>query len=299
MKIRKTGIIVNEEKDKNLRVTKKIISTLNEKNIEVYLPQNIIFMMNESKKIHLLTEPYQDLDMFFSLGGDGTMLKAARLASPYKIPVCGVNLGGLGFLTQIGQEEIDVYLPYIMNNNYQIEERMMLSGFIRGEEQKKEKFYCLNDIVVAKKLFARLIDLDMYINEEYAIQYAADGLIISTSTGSTAYSLSAGGPIIYPDLKNIIITPICPHTLSARALVVHHKDIIKLIIRSKGQEVMLTVDGQEGFNLKENDVILVQESKYKTQLVTFPGKSFFSVLRKKLKWSGRVLPNIPEDQERP
>ena len=251
-----------------------------------------------NQKIHLLTEPYQDWTCF-SLGGDGTMLKAARLASPYKIPVCGVNLGGLGFLTQIGQEEIDVYLPYIMNNNYQIEERMMLSGFIRGEEQKKEKFYCLNDIVVAKKLFARLIDLDMYINEEYAIQYAADGLIISTSTGSTAYSLSAGGPIIYPDLKNIIITPICPHTLSARALVVHHKDIIKLIIRSKGQEVMLTVDGQEGFNLKENDVILVQESKYKTQLVTFPGKSFFSVLRKKLKWSGRVLPNVPEDQERP
>ncbi len=298
MRIKKTGIIVNEEKDKGLNVTKKIVNYLNEKDIDVYLADEIIGILSKSEKIHSLCEPYQELNMFLSLGGDGTMLKAARLASPYKIPVCGINLGGLGFLTQIGLQEIDTYLPYILNNNYQIEERMMLSGFIMRDGKKKGDFYCLNDIVVAKKLFARLIDLDMYINEEYVIQYAADGLIVSTSTGSTAYSLSAGGPIIYPALKNIIITPICPHTLSARALVVHHKDIIKLIIRSKSQEVMLTVDGQEGFTLKENDIILVQESKNKTQLVTFPGKSFFAILRKKLKWSGRVLPNILEDNGR-
>ena len=147
-------------------------------------------------------------------------------------------------------------------------------GSIIREGQMEERFYCLNDVVVAKKLFARL-DLDMYINEEYVLQYAADGLIIATSTGSTAYSLSAGGPIVYPILKNIIITPICPHTLSARALVVHQKDIIKLVVRSKSQEIMLTVDGQEGFSLKENDKIIVRESKYKTQLVTFSDKSFF------------------------
>ena len=298
MRIKKVGIIVNEGKDKDLKVTKKIVDYLNEKDIEAYLPEEIISIMGESEKVHPLNESFQELNMFLSLGGDGTMLKAARLASPFKIPVCGINLGGLGFLTQIGLQEIDIYLPYILNNNYQIEERMMLSGFIIRDNKKREEFYCLNDVVVAKKLYARLIDLDMYINEEYVIQYAADGLIVSTSTGSTAYSLSAGGPIIYPALKNIIITPICPHTLSARALVVHHKDIIKLVIRSQSQEVMLTVDGQEGFTLKENDIIMVQESKNKTQLVTFPGKSFFAILRKKLKWSGRVLPNILEGDGR-
>ena len=294
MKIKKIGIIVNEEKDKGLKVTEKIINYLNEKNVDVYLPDKIIGIVRKTEKVHHLSKPFQNLNMFLSLGGDGTMLEAARLAAPFKIPVCGINLGGLGFLTQIGLQEIDTYLPYILNNNYQIEERMMLSGFIIRNSKKREEFYCLNDVVVAKKLFARLIDLDMYINDEYVIQYAADGLIISTSTGSTAYSLSAGGPIIYPVLKNIIITPICPHALSARALVVHYKDIIKLIVRSKSQEVMLTVDGQEGFTLKENDIILVRESKNKTQLVTFPEKSFFAILRKKLKWSGRVLPSILE-----
>jgi NAD+ kinase len=297
MKILKAGIIVNEEKDENLNVTKKIINFLNDKSIDVYLPENIISLFDKSKKIHLLAEPYQELNMFFSLGGDGTLLRATRLASPYNIPVCGINLGGLGFLTQIGLQEIDHYLPCILENNYQIEERMMLYGCIMREGKRNGKFYCLNDIVVAKKLFARLINLDMLINDEYVIQYAADGLIISTSTGSTAYSLSAGGPIIYPCLKTIIITPICPHTLSARALVIHHKDNIKLIVRSKNLEVMLTVDGQEGFDLEENDVIVIQKSKYKTQLVTFPGpgKSFYGILRRKLKWSGRVLPNILED----
>ena len=157
------------------------------------------------------------------------------------------------------------------------------------KDENIKKFYCLNDIVVAKKLFARLIHLETYINEEYVIHYTADGLVISTSTGSTAYSLSAGGPIVYPSIKTMVITPICPHTLSARSLVINHKDILKIIVLSKAKDVMLTVDGQQGFDLEENDVIIIKESKYKTKLVTFPEKSFYGVLRKKLKWSGRVI----------
>ena len=297
MKIRKAAIIVNQEKDKDLGVTKKIVKYLNNQDVKVFLSRNTIAKLDNTEGVHALVTPYKDIDMFFSLGGDGTLLMAARQAAPHRIPVCGINLGGLGFLTQIGLQEIEEYLPHILNNNYLIDERMMLSGLILRKGEKDERFYCLNDVVVAKKLYARLIDLDMYINNEYVIQYAADGLIVATSTGSTAYSLSAGGPIVYPMLKNIIITPICPHTLSTRALVIHHKDIIELIVRSKGQEVMLTVDGQEGFSLKENDKIIVQESKYKTQLVTFPDKSFYGVLRKKMKWSGRVLPNIIRDDE--
>lgn len=298
MKIKKAGLIVNEERDKSLQITKKLVKFLQEQGVDVFLPENLISQFPESKLIHTLSEPYHELNIFFSLGGDGTLLSATRLASPHAIPVCGINLGGLGFLTQIGIEEIDYYLPQILINNYQIEERMMLSGYILRKGKKNGNFYCLNDVVVSKKLFARLIDLEMFINEEYVIQYAADGLIISTSTGSTAYSLSAGGPIIYPDIKTIIVTPICPHTLSARTLVVHHNDHIKIIVRSRGQEVMLTIDGQEGFDLAENDVIAIHKSKYKTLLVTFPGKSFYSILRRKLKWSGRVIPNIAGDEGR-
>jgi len=175
-----------------------------------------------------------------------------------------------------------------MDGNYNIEERMMLSGYIERGQDKIGQFHCLNDIVVAKKLFARLIHLESYINDEYVIHYAADGLVISTSTGSTAYSLSAGGPIIHPSIKSMIITPICPHTLSARALVIHSHDIFKVIVRSEAKDVMLTVDGQQGFDLEENDVIIIEESKRKTRLVTFSEKSFYGILRKKLKWSGRV-----------
>lgn len=298
MEVKKAGIIVNEDRDIGLTVTKRIAEILLNIGVEVYLTENIFNFIGQSEKYQVLNLPGQELDILFSLGGDGTLLRAARLASPFGVPIFGVNLGGLGFLTQIGVQDIEQYVPNILENNFQIEERMMLSGWITRGGIKKEKFYCLNDVVIAKKLFARLINLDMLINEEFVIQYAADGLIISTSTGSTAYSLSAGGPIIYPLLKTIIVTPICPHTLSARALVVHHDDHIKLIIRSKGQEIMLTVDGQEGFDLEEKDIVVIKKSKYKTHLVTFPGKSFFGILRKKLKWSGRVLPNILDEDGR-
>lgn len=289
MEIKKVGLIVNDEKDCNLEITKNLIDQLIENDIEVYASKKIITNLKRSEKIRILSIPFNQINMVFSLGGDGTLLRAARLVAAYSIPVCGINLGGLGFLTQIGVNEINDYLKYIMEGTYQIEDRMMLSGYIRRGEEKRGPFYCLNDIVIAKKLFARLIHLETYINEEYVIHYAADGLVVSTSTGSTAYSLSAGGPIVHPSIKSMIITPICPHTLSARALVIHHNDLFKVIVRSKGKEVMLTVDGQQGFDLEENDNIIIQESKYKTKLVTFAEKRFYGILRKKLKWSGMVI----------
>ncbi len=289
MEIKRVGLVINDERDRNLEITHKLIDNLRKNDIEVFVSKKIIRRLNEPDKIGTLSSPYKQINIIFSLGGDGTLLKAAQLVASHDIPICGVNLGGLGFLTQIGIQEVNVYLRCILEGAYQIEKRMMLTGYIIREEKKIGQFHCLNDIVVAKKLFARLIHLETYINKEYVIHYAADGLVVSTSTGSTAYSLSAGGPIVYPGIKTMVITPICPHTLSARALVIHHKDIFKVIVRSKGKDVMLTVDGQQGFDLKENDLIVIQESKYKTQLVTFPEKSFYGILRKKLKWSGRIV----------
>jgi NAD+ kinase len=289
MGITKVGLIVNNEKDKCLEITRKLINYLKENNIEVFVSKEIIKYLNNIKGISVFSPPYKNIDMVFSLGGDGTLLRAARLVSVKGIPICGINLGGLGFLTQIGVRELNKYLNLILEDSYQIEDRMMLSGYILRKNEKIIPFYCLNDIVVAKKLFARLIHVETYINDEYVIHYSADGLVVSTSTGSTAYSLSAGGPIVYPNLKTMIITPICPHTLSARALVVNHKDILKIIVLSKGEDVLLTIDGQQGIDLEENDTIIIQESRHKTKLVTFSEKSFYGVLRKKLKWSGRVI----------
>jgi NAD+ kinase len=289
MQIKRIGLIVNDQKDHHLEITHRLIDNLRKNNIEVFVSKKIVPRLNDPKKVRILLSPYSQINMVLSLGGDGTLLRAARLVAAHGIPVCGINLGGLGFLTQIGVHEWHDYLRCILEGAYQIEDRMMLSGYILREEEKIGQFHCLNDIVVAKKLFARLIHLETYINEEYVIHYAADGLVVSTSTGSTAYSLSAGGPIVYPSIKSMIITPICPHTLSARALVISHNDIFKVVVQSKGRDVMLTVDGQQGFDLKENDIIVIQESKYKTKLVTFPEKSFYGILRKKLKWSGRVV----------
>lgn len=289
MKIKRVGLIINDEKDHHLEVTNHLIHHLQKENVEVFVSKKIISRLADSDKVRMLFSPYHQINMVFSLGGDGTLLRAARLVAAHEIPVCGINLGGLGFLTQIGVHELHDYLKYILEGTYQIEDRMMLSGYILRKEKRIGQFHCLNDIVVAKKLFARLIHLETYINEEYVIHYAADGLVISTSTGSTAYSLSAGGPIVYPSIKSMIITPICPHTLSARALVISHRDIFKVLVQSRGKDVMLTVDGQQGFDLEENDIIIIQESKYQTKLVTFPEKSFYGILRKKLKWSGMVI----------
>lgn len=289
MEFEKVGIIVNNEKDKDLKVTGQLLELLQKKGIEVHVSKKMISRLTSSKMTKVLTPPYHHIGMVFSLGGDGTLLRAARLCSEYGIPICGINLGGLGFLTQIGVNEIEEYIQLIIDGFYQIENRMMLSGYILREGKNNGHFMSLNDIVVAKKLFARLIHLESYVNDEYVIHYAADGLVVSTPTGSTAYSLSAGGPIIHPSIQSMIITPICPHTLSARSLVINHKDIFKIVVKSKEKEVMLTVDGQQGFNLKENDIIVIQESEHQTRLITFKGKSFYGILKKKLKWSGRVI----------
>lgn len=288
MGIKKIGLIVNTKKDNGLGITQKLIKYLQEKNVEIFVSKQISEKLSDLKYLNTLKSPYKNIDMVFSLGGDGTLLSVARMVSTKGIPICGINLGGLGFLTQIGVHELNEYLELILEGSFQTEDRMMLSGYILRNDQRIKPFYCLNDIVVAKKLFARLIHVETFINEEYVIHYSADGLIISTSTGSTAYSLSAGGPIVYPSIKTIVITPICPHTLSARSLVINHKDILKIIVLSKGKDVMLTVDGQQGIDLEENDIIKIHESEYKTKLITFPEKNFYGVLRKKLKWSGRV-----------
>ena len=231
-------------------------------------------------------EEMKKVNLIIAMGGDGTFLRAARIFSPYNIPLLGINLGGLGFLTEISISNFQQELEKILNGKYRIEKRLMLKTSIIREGKKIKSFLSLNDIVISERALSRLINLKTSISGEFVTTYSADGLIISTPTGSTAYSLSAGGPVVYPDLEVIILFPICAHTLAVRPLIVAQNDEIEVILEPPFEKVMLTIDGQIGFNLEEKDKIKVSKASYKAYLMKREEKLFFKVLRTKLKWSG-------------
>lgn len=288
MKLDSIGLIVNYKKEKTRETACRIIDWLNSKKLKVYIEGNMGKEIGK-EELNCPTEKFlKKVDLIISLGGDGTLLRAARLASAEDIPVFGVNLGGLGFLTQIGIDDLEESLEKLYQGRYFLNGRMMLSCVVKRREEEIEKFTALNDVVMGKGAFARIICLATYVNNDYVITYSADGLVVSTSTGSTAYSLSAGGPIVNPNINSIILTPICPHTLSARPLIIGENDQVKIVLESSEEKVMVTIDGQEGFVLKPKDEVIIKKSDHKARLITFKEKSFYAILREKLRWSGQI-----------
>ncbi len=228
-----------------------------------------------------------DIERLIVLGGDGTLLGAARKMGIYGIPILGVNLGGLGFLTETSHSELPEMLRLMVENKLDIQERTMLKTTVKREEREIFSFSVLNDAVINKRTLARIIDLEVYINKEFLTIFRADGLIISTPTGSTAYNLSAGGPIVHPTVGAFIITPICPFTLSNRPIIVPDSSVIEVKIKEKNDSsVVLTLDGQVGFDLKYNDKIMLSKSPYVIRLLKPSNRSYFHILRTKLKWGG-------------
>jgi NAD+ kinase len=225
--------------------------------------------------------------MIIVLGGDGTLLSVARLVRDYEIPILGVNLGGLGFLTEIPLEELYRVLERVVQGDFITDERVVLSAAVIRRGERMTEFTVLNDAVVNKGALARIIDLETTINGEYLTTFKSDGLIISTPTGSTAYNLSAGGPIVYPSLHCIIITPICPHTLTNRPIMIPDDVEIRATLKTKQQEVILTLDGQQGFILEFEDVVEVRKAEGRILLIKSPYRHYFELLREKLKWGGR------------
>jgi NAD+ kinase len=224
-------------------------------------------------------------DLIIVLGGDGTLLSAARAVGHRGVPLFAVNLGGLGFLTAITVDDLYPELERSLTGNFTLTRRKMLAvAHLRGKETLAE-YQALNDVVVAKTAIARIVDLEAWAGESFVCAYKADGLIIATPTGSTAYSLSAGGPIIYPTVNAICLTPICPHTLTNRPLIVPSD--VALRIACQGSEAFLTVDGQVGAPLTEGDAVECRVSDFDVLLVRPPQKTFFDVLRQKLKWGER------------
>ena len=226
------------------------------------------------------------VDLLIILGGDGTLLSMARAVGDLGVPLLGVNLGGLGFLTATTLDEMFPALEAYFAGCMAIEERMLLAARIVRNNQPLGEYAALNDIVITKSAMSRIIDLSVSVDGRHATAYRADGLIISTPTGSTAYSLSAGGPILFPTMDAVVLTPICSHTLTNRPIVVPGTDRIEVTLLAD-QEVMATMDGQVGVGLREGDTVEVCKAAARIRLVRFPQKDFFSVLRTKLKWGER------------
>jgi NAD+ kinase len=238
-----------------------------------------------------LEESWQEIDWLLTLGGDGTLLRGAREAGPRGLPVLGVNLGRLGFLTMVAQEDVESALVRVSEGDYEEDERLTLDVRLRrgGGREAESSFYALNDAVIHKSGFARLIALRLWAGEDEVGQYSADGIILATPTGSTAYSLSAGGPILVPAMDGIMAVPISPHTLAVRPVVVPGSTRLRVELLSEVEEIALTIDGQTGSHLRAGDQVEVERSDTPLRLMCFPGHSFFTVMRHKLRW-GDVRP---------
>jgi NAD+ kinase len=226
-------------------------------------------------------------DLLIVLGGDGTLLSAARLAAQRKVPILAVNLGGMGFLTTVSQDEIYSILEEIFSGKHRVSERVMLEAEIVRAGTVIRRQIALNDAVLNKAALARIMDLELRVDGEYVTTYKADGLILSTPTGSTAYSLAAGGPIVYPIVEAFVVTPICPHTLTNRPLVIPDSATIEVDFKSEDDAVFLTLDGQVGIELARGDHIRVRKAAEKLLLVRPAKKTYYQILRNKLKWGER------------
>jgi NAD+ kinase len=226
------------------------------------------------------------VDLLIVLGGDGTLLSMARAVGDLGVPILGVNLGGLGFLTATTLDEMVPALEAVRAGGMAIEERMVLGARLIRNGQMVGEYSALNDVVITKSAMSRIVDLAVSVGGRHATAYRADGLIISTPTGSTAYNLSTGGPILFPTMDAVVLTPIAPHTLSNRPIVIPGAERIEVTLLDD-QDVMLTMDGQVGVPLRERDTVEVQKAAARIRLLRFPQKDFFSVLRTKLKWGER------------
>jgi len=237
-------------------------------------------------KAHRKTQAPADLFCVFVLGGDGTFLSAVRWIGDRKIPILGVKFGEVGFLAETAEESLFRVAEAILKNEFKTEPRMRLKVTVDRAGRESISETVLNDVVINKGALARLAQIKTFINEHYLTTYRADGLIIATPTGSTAYSLAAGGPVIHPDVPGIIMTPISPFTLTNRPLIVPDSVTITVRLEEKSADILLTFDGQAGLEIDENDTITVRRDEHPIHMITIPGQDYFDVLKSKLRWSG-------------
>ncbi|UCC39448.1 MAG: NAD(+)/NADH kinase [Candidatus Aminicenantes bacterium] len=277
-KIERVGFVIKPHAPDIGKIMSELINYFTKRNIEYLLEDVAAQKLKEKTGISRDKLP-EKVDLVIVLGGDGTLLSIAHLAAQRDVPVLGVNLGSLGFLTEVPLDEMYLTLDSFLGGEETIvSPRRMLEASFKGKI-----YYCLNDVVINKGALARMIQCAIWIDDKEIATLRADGLIISTPTGSTAYSLAAGGPIIQPYIPAIIIAPICPHTLSFRPMVISSASRIKIQLLT-GEEVYLTLDGQRGDSLAENDAVDLKRSKLKLHLISSPKRNYFDLVQEKLGW---------------
>jgi len=287
--IKSIGVIVKRHQPDALETLCALTKWLDERGITfVGLPEieREQIEHNTGCQIQLVNEAEmpERVDLMLVLGGDGTMIATGRMLGDNQVPVIGVNYGGLGYLAEFPIEELFPALEAILAGEYNVQQRLMLSVELWRGDEIVTRNRVLNDVVVNKSALARIIEIEAYLNDQFVSSFRADGLIVATPTGSTAYNLSAGGPIIFPSMNAMVITPICPFTLSNRPIVVPDDSMIEVRLITKNEEVALTLDGQVGRNLQAGDRILIRKSSTAFNLVQPPNRNYFEVLRDKLKW---------------
>ena len=269
-------------KDKDLEYTHQITRWLNKHNIAPYMSREIAAKVNGNV---MGVEPerlYELCDSLIVIGGDGTILGVAEAASLKDIPIVGVNLGRLGFLADIEPYEIEEAMYKLIHEQYKIEERMMLRATIVGANGEKSVFYALNEINVTRGSFSRLVEFEITINDELSDIYPADGVIVATPTGSTAYNLSAGGPIVVPLAQTYVVTPICPHTLHSKSIMLCKEDKVRIKTLEETKDMALSMDGRLQMYLTPQDVVHIECSPYVTKLIKISDRKFFEILREKI-----------------
>lgn len=279
--IKTVGLIINSYKEQIIRIGQQIADLLRQQQVEVLA----IGEEAEAMQIPPSTEEAfcAAVQMVLVIGGDGTMLRAARTVYGRETPLLGINQGYLGFLTEIEVEHLAESLRQLLEGDYEIERRMMLSAQVYRNDVCIADVNALNDLVVTKGALSRIIKMELYLDEQLVERYHGDGLIFSTPTGSTGYSLSAGGPIVYPAIDLCIVAPICPHSLIARPIIFSPEHGLTLRMDSNNAPAMLTVDGQNGVELKKGDRIEIGKAQHDTCLIVVEKRNFFAVLREKLR----------------
>ncbi len=285
MKIKKVGIVANIEKVKIAELAKSLKKWLEEKNTEVFLEAQIAAKTGIGGGLKW-DELAAKSQLIVVLGGDGTMLRAARYVARYGVPILGINMGSFGYLTEVNLNEMHSALELILGGKFVAEKRMMLTIAIKHGKTVANVGDVLNDAVINRGNLSRITELETAVDGEYLTTYKGDGLIISTPTGSTAYSLSAGGPIVFPAKDLIIINPICPHTLTNRPIIFPQDANLEITLWSKGRGATLTLDGQESYQIESGDVVTIKKSQYAIKLVLSPHRSYWEILRSKLGWGG-------------
>lgn len=281
------GIFCKQKLPVDPKVLSDLIQWLNKKDCQVIIDKSTANITGQDSPFQWADIPAR-ADLIIVLGGDGTILSVARSAHAFNVPIFGVNLGTLGFLAEVTLPDLYEVLEKVLNGQFECENRMLLNACVWRDKKKVGDYHVLNDVVINKGALARIVNLKVRVNSQYMTSYRADGLIIATPTGSTAYSLSAGGPIIHPSMDALVLSPICPFTLTNRSIVIPDKSLIQVELATQSENVRVTFDGQEGCDMLQGDTLEVKKAQTSIQLIQAPGKNYYQTLRNKLHWGSNV-----------